>query len=77
MALDFKDAFKQLRVKPSERKHLAVQIEGGFFASLTVLLGICTGPLVWAVLRPYRASQRKPSFAAALLTTGSSMLSGG
>ena len=50
VALDFKDAFKQLWVRQSERKYLSGQIAGGFFAYFTVLFGICTGPLVWGRL---------------------------
>ena len=48
MSLDFKDAFKQLPVRHSEKRFLAGQALGGFFVYHVVLFGIKTGPLVWA-----------------------------
>ena len=45
--LDFKDAFKQIRVQAAERKHLAGKALDGYFFYLCVLFGIKSGPLVW------------------------------
>ena len=47
LTLDFKDAFKQLPTKPTERRYLAGQADGQYFYYKTVLFGVRTGPLVW------------------------------
>jgi hypothetical protein len=44
---DYRDAFKQLKVGPSEKRYLAGRALGGFFIYHTVLFGIGSGPLVW------------------------------
>jgi hypothetical protein len=44
---DFRDAFKQLRVGPRERKYLTGRGLGGWFSYLTVLFGAGSGPLLW------------------------------
>ena len=48
LSLDFKDAFKQLPVRHSEKRFLAGEALDGFFVYHVVLFGIRTGPLVWA-----------------------------
>ena len=50
LSLDFKDAFKQLPTRPSERRFLAGQIDDCWFYYRTVLFGVRTGPLVWCRL---------------------------
>ena len=47
VVLDFKDAFKQLRVHANERRYLAGRHSRGWFLYLRILLGIASGPLVW------------------------------
>ena len=47
LTLDFRDAFKQLHVVPSERRFLTGAAMGGFFSYRTVLFGVGSGPLVW------------------------------
>jgi len=48
MSLDFKDAFKQLPVRHSEKRYLSGHAVGGYFVYHVVLFGVRTGPLVWA-----------------------------
>ena len=48
LSLDFKDAFKQLPVRHSEKRFLAGGALEGFFIYHAVLFGIRTGPLVLA-----------------------------
>ena len=48
LSLDFKDAFKQLPVRDSEKRFLSGMAGGGFFVYQVVLFGVRTGPLVWA-----------------------------
>lgn len=48
LSLDFKDAFKQLPVRDSEKRFLSGMASGGFFVYQVVLFGVRTGPLVWA-----------------------------
>ena len=46
MVLDFKDAFKQLRVAEEERHYLAGECPvKGFFAYHRIMFGIASGPL--------------------------------
>jgi hypothetical protein len=45
--LDFKDAFKQLQINPSEPRYLSGCFSGGWFLYLRILFGIVCGPLVW------------------------------
>ena len=45
--LDYRDAFKQIKVHKDERKHLAGKALGGVFFYRTILFGIKSGPLVW------------------------------
>ena len=45
--LDFKDAFKQIKVHPAEHKYLAGQAAGKYFHYLCIVFGIKSGPLVW------------------------------
>ena len=47
LTLDFRDAFKQLHVVPTERPFLAGTAMDGFFSYRTVLFGVGSGPLVW------------------------------
>ena len=47
MALDFADAFKQLRVDAKEVKHLGGRALDGKFAYRVVRFGVRSGPLVW------------------------------
>ena len=47
LTLDFRDAFKQLHVLPTERPFLAGAAMDGFFSYRTVLFGVGSGPLVW------------------------------
>ena len=48
MVLDFKDAFKQLRVAEQERHYLAGECPvKGFFACSRIRFGIASGPLTW------------------------------
>ena len=47
LTLDFRDAFKQLHVVPSERPFLAGAAMNGFFSYRTVLFGVGSGPNVW------------------------------
>ena len=47
LALDFRDAFKQLWAHPSEQRFMAGSYSEGFFTYLRVLFGVATGPLVW------------------------------
>ena len=47
LTLDFRDAFKQLHVVPSERPFLAGAAMDGFFYCRIVLFGVGSGPLVW------------------------------
>ena len=55
--VDFKDAFKHLRVHPSERRFLAgaSRLDGimGYFYYCTVLFGAIAGPLVWGRIAAY------------------------
>jgi hypothetical protein len=44
---DFRDAFKQLKVGPKERKYITGRGLGGWFAYRTVLFGAGSGPLLW------------------------------
>ena len=44
---DFKDAFKQLKVGPAERKYLCGKGRRGWFCYKTVLFGVGSGPLLW------------------------------
>ena len=45
--LDFKDAFKQLTVDPSERRFLGGEALEGFFVYKVLVFGIKSGPLLW------------------------------
>ena len=45
MTTDFRDAFKQLRVNPQERRYLGGEGLLGFFVYLVVLFGVKSGPL--------------------------------
>jgi hypothetical protein len=47
LTLDFRDAFKQLKVDPRERRFLAGFADGRWFIYKTILFGVGTGPLVW------------------------------
>jgi hypothetical protein len=47
VVLDFKDAFKQLRVHANERRYLSGRCSRGWFMHLRILFGIVSGPLVW------------------------------
>ena len=47
LTLDFRDAFQQLLVVPSERSFLAGAAMDGFFSYCIVLFGVGSGPLVW------------------------------
>ena len=47
LTLDFRDAFKQLHVVPTERPFLAGAAMDGFFSYRTILFGVGSGPLVW------------------------------
>ena len=47
LVVDFKDAFKQLRVKEDEQRFISGQVEGGWFAYNRLLFGIVSGPLLW------------------------------
>ena len=47
MVLDFKSAFKQLRVHPDERRFLGGKVGELFFVYSVVFFGIVSGPLVW------------------------------
>ena len=47
LTLDFRDAFKQLHVVPTERPFLSGAPMDGFFSYHTVLFGVGSGPLVW------------------------------
>ena len=47
LVMDFKDAFKHLKVHPTERPFLSGTCSAGWFAYCTVLFGIVSGPLVW------------------------------
>eukprot|EP00972_Heterocapsa_arctica_P041817 6164942-Heterocapsa_arctica.AAC.1 len=47
LTLDFRDAFKQLKVDPRERRFLAGFADGKWFIYKTILFGVGTGPLVW------------------------------
>ena len=48
MVLDFKDAFKQLRVSEKERHYLAGECPiKGFFSYKRIMFGIASGPLTW------------------------------
>eukprot|EP00435_Cladocopium_sp_Y103_P039159 s1436_g10.t1 len=48
LSLDFRDAFKQLPVRDSEKRFLSGMAAGGYFVYHVVLFGVRTGPLVWA-----------------------------
>ncbi|CAK0911850.1 unnamed protein product [Prorocentrum cordatum] len=50
MVLDFESAFKMLKVGEVERRFVAGQGAGGYFAYKTVLFGIVSGPLLWGRL---------------------------
>ena len=54
IVLDCKDAFKQLKVDPSESRYLAgsatLDRQPGLFVYKTVLFGVKTGPLLWGRL---------------------------
>ena len=45
--LDFKDAFKQIRVHEDEHKHLAGSALGGLFHFKRILFGVKSGLLLW------------------------------
>ena len=45
--IDFKDAFKQLRVAPEEQIFVSGQVSAGWFAYTRLLFGIVSGPLLW------------------------------
>ena len=47
LTLDFRDAFKQLHVVPTERPFLSGAATDGFFSYHTVLFGVGSGNLVW------------------------------
>ena len=47
LTLDFRDAFKQLHVVPTERPFLAGAAMDGFFSYRTILFGVGSGLLVW------------------------------
>ncbi len=53
MVLDFRDAFKQLPVHPSEQRFLGGAALGGYFIYKVVLFGIKSGPLVWGRIAAY------------------------
>lgn len=57
--LDFKDAFKSLRLDESERFVVAGKAGNRFFSYETVLFGVLSGPLVWGRFAAFvmRASQ--------------------
>ncbi len=47
LVLDFRDAFKQLKVDEAEQKYLGGSALGGYFVYQVLLFGIRSGPLIW------------------------------
>ena len=47
LGLDFKDAFKQVPIDPSEWRHLTGRALDGYFHYVVLLFGVRSGPLIW------------------------------
>ena len=47
LVLDFRDAFKQLRIAADESRFLSGAGLGGWFAYVRMLFGVGSGPLLW------------------------------
>ena len=47
LGLDYRDAFKQVPIDPSEWKHLTGQALHGYFYYVVLLFGVRSGPLIW------------------------------